>query len=277
MAAPARVVRTPVEDRLGVVVFLTSVANPCLRRSERLQFDFVLTRLRQGFGEAGAGRLAASRRGPDVPPPTPVTFVGRDCQAGLAGGLAGGARRAPAFCEARVPVATPSALQKSGLPGDGPRVGARSNPAHLQPSGDVPWAVFHARGGSADSLAAHRVGDFDPGDAASPVSGPADIIASCAAARGKAWSETHQQHDPRGHRQHADGEDQPHHPGRDQGGRARQGRDVQPRQLDQGPHGREDDRGRRARRAAQAWRDHHRRDVGQHRDGVGDCSGREGL
>ena len=29
--------------------------------------------------------------------------------------------------------------------------------------------------------------------------------------------------------------------------------------------------------AAQAWRDHHRRDVGQHRDGVGDCGSREGL
>ena len=51
-------------------------------------------------------------------------------QAGLAGGLAGGARRAPAFCEARVPEAMPRArFKKVRLPGDGPRVGARSNPA----------------------------------------------------------------------------------------------------------------------------------------------------
>ena len=40
MAAPAWVVRKPVEDQLGTRVFLPSVANPCLRRSKRLQFVF---------------------------------------------------------------------------------------------------------------------------------------------------------------------------------------------------------------------------------------------
>ena len=54
-------------------------------------------------------------------------------------------------------------------------------------------------------------------------------------------------------------------------------RDVQSRQLDQGPHGRQDDRGRRARRPAQARRDDHRRHVRQHRHGPGDCRRREGL
>ena len=58
---------------------------------------------------------------------------------------------------------------------------------------------------------------------------------------------------------------------------ARQDRDVQSRQLDQGPHGGEDDRGRRARRAAEAGRHDHRRHLGQHRHGPGDRRRRQGL
>ena len=53
--------------------------------------------------------------------------------------------------------------------------------------------------------------------------------------------------------------------------------DVQSRQFHQGPHGRQDDRGRRARRPAEARRHHHRGHVGQHRDGPRDCRRREGL
>ena len=59
--------------------------------------------------------------------------------------------------------------------------------------------------------------------------------------------------------------------------RAREGRDVQSRQLDQGPHGGQDDRGRRARRAAQARRHDHRGHVGQHRHGPRHRRRRQGL
>ena len=57
---------------------------------------------------------------------------------------------------------------------------------------------------------------------------------------------------PRHDRRHAAGAAQPHHQGRRRRRGRRQDRDVQPRQLDQGPHGGQDDRGRRARRAARS-------------------------
>ena len=82
---------------------------------------------------------------------------------------------------------------------------------------------------------------------------------------------------PRRHRRHADDPDQPDHEGPGQGDGPRQDRDRQPRQLDQGPHGRADDRGRRAERAAQARRDDHRGHVWQYRHGAGDCGRRQGL
>ena len=58
-------------------------------------------------------------------------------------------------------------------------------------------------------------------------------------------SEKSRRQHPRGDRRYAHGADQPHHPRRDRRRRARQGRDLQPGQLDQGPHGGQDDRGRR--------------------------------
>ena len=57
----------------------------------------------------------------------------------------------------------------------------------------------------------------------------------------------------------------------------RQARDLQSRQLDQGPHGRPDDRGRRAAGSAQAGRHDHRRHLGQHRHGPRDRRRRQGL
>ena len=82
---------------------------------------------------------------------------------------------------------------------------------------------------------------------------------------------------PRRDRLHADGAHQRDHARRDRGDRAREARDVQSRQLDQGPHRGEDDRGRRAVREAQAGRDDRRGHVRQHRHGPGDRRGREGL
>ena len=58
---------------------------------------------------------------------------------------------------------------------------------------------------------------------------------------------------------------------------AREDRDVQSRQLDQGPDGGADDRGRRARRPAQAGRHDHRGHVRQHRHGPRHRRGRQGL
>ena len=67
------------------------------------------------------------------------------------------------------------------------------------------------------------------------------------------------------------------HPRRDPGDRAGKGRDVQSRQLDQGPDGGPDDRGRRALRRAQARRHDHRRHVRQHRHGARDRGRDQGL
>ena len=58
---------------------------------------------------------------------------------------------------------------------------------------------------------------------------------------------------------------------------AREARDAQPGRLGQGPDRAADDRGRRARRPAQAGRHHHRADVGQHRPRPGDRGGAQGL
>ena len=84
-------------------------------------------------------------------------------------------------------------------------------------------------------------------------------------------------HHPRHHRRHAAGAPQPHHQGRGRRRRPRQDRDLQPRQLDQGPHGGQDDRGRRARRPAQARRHDHRGHLRQHRHGPGDRRRGQGL
>ena len=62
-----------------------------------------------------------------------------------------------------------------------------------------------------------------------------------------------------------------------EGDRARQARDLQSRQLDQGPDGGQDDRGRRAGGAAEAGRHDHRRHVRQHRHGARDRGGRQGV
>ena len=82
---------------------------------------------------------------------------------------------------------------------------------------------------------------------------------------------------PRDHRRHADGPPQPDHPRRRESRRPGQAGDLQSGQLDQGPHGGQDDRGCRARRTAEAGRHDHRRDLGQHRDGPGDRRRRQGL
>ena len=82
---------------------------------------------------------------------------------------------------------------------------------------------------------------------------------------------------PRSDRRHADDPDQPDHEGPGQGNGPRQDRDRQSRQFDQGPHGRADDRGRRAEGPAQArWNDY-RRHVREYRHGPRDCGGRQGL
>ena len=75
-----------------------------------------------------------------------------------------------------------------------------------------------------------------------------------------------QQH-PRNHRQYAAGASQPHPQGRRRRRRLRQDRDHQSRQLDQGPDGGEDDRGRREGRQAEAGRHDHRGHLRQHRHG----------
>ena len=85
-----------------------------------------------------------------------------------------------------------------------------------------------------------------------------------------------QQH-PRNHRQHAAGASQPHSQGRRRRRRLRQDRDHQSRQLDQGPHGGEDDRGRREGRQAEAGRHDHRGHLGQYRHGPRDRGRGEGL
>ena len=85
-------------------------------------------------------------------------------------------------------------------------------------------------------------------------------------------------HHPRRRRRHADGPHQPHHQRR--GRRAPCYAKVEtfnPGQLDQGPDGDPDDRGRRARGHAQAGRHDHRGHVRQHRHGPRDRRGRQGL
>ncbi len=81
--------------------------------------------------------------------------------------------------------------------------------------------------------------------------------------------EEDQRHHPRHRRPHAAGPDQPDHARSRDGRGAGQGRDLQPRQLDQGPHRRQDDRRCRARGSAEAGRHDRRRHVGQHRHGPG--------
>ncbi len=65
--------------------------------------------------------------------------------------------------------------------------------------------------------------------------------------------------------------------GRDRRHGPREDRDLQSGQLDQGPDGREDDRGCRKGGEAQAGRHDHRGHVGQHRHGAGHCGGRQGI
>ena len=66
-------------------------------------------------------------------------------------------------------------------------------------------------------------------------------------------------------------------PGRAPAADPRQARDAQPGRLGQGPDRAADDRGRRARGAAQAGRDDHRADVGQHRPRPRDRRRAQGL
>ena len=82
---------------------------------------------------------------------------------------------------------------------------------------------------------------------------------------------------PRRHRRHADDPHQSDHEGPRPRRCAGESRNLQSGELDQGPDGGSDDRGRRARRPAQTWRDHHRRHVRQHRHGPRDRGRRQGL
>ena len=85
-----------------------------------------------------------------------------------------------------------------------------------------------------------------------------------------------QQH-PGNNREYAVGASQSHSQGRCRRRRLRQDRDHQSRQLDQGPDGGEDDRGRREVREAEAGRHDHRGHVGQHRHGARHRRGGQGL